>query len=202
MLTKGSDSLLVQVTSVVGQRLFFAAGDSLNLNQTLAPSGDAGRSCAPSRRSTATGGAGGVRRHRRDAHPDDQLLHRRRRPIRAAASHPPHATTGIRRTSTTRSAPWSRSTSRTCRSPTTSPTAVRQPASQRADGRRRSRRHRRAARRGSARRTRFARSTSCSPGDRGEPLRSTRAVLSQHARDAGQPAQSGVRRSISLRTDS
>ena len=39
MLSKGSNSSLAQVTSVVGQRLFFADGDSLNLNQSAAPSG-------------------------------------------------------------------------------------------------------------------------------------------------------------------
>ncbi len=39
MLSKGSNSSLVQVTSVNGQQLFFADGDSLNLNQSAAPSG-------------------------------------------------------------------------------------------------------------------------------------------------------------------
>jgi prepilin-type N-terminal cleavage/methylation domain-containing protein len=39
MLTKGSSSSLVQVTNVAGQRLSFAVGDSLNLNQTGAAAG-------------------------------------------------------------------------------------------------------------------------------------------------------------------
>jgi prepilin-type N-terminal cleavage/methylation domain-containing protein len=39
MLTKGSSSSLVQVTNVTGQRLDFAVGDSLNLNQTGAAAG-------------------------------------------------------------------------------------------------------------------------------------------------------------------
>lgn len=39
MLTRGSFSALVQVTSVAGQVINFAAGDSLNLNQTAAADG-------------------------------------------------------------------------------------------------------------------------------------------------------------------
>jgi len=39
MLTKGTNSALVQVTRVVGQQLFFDVGDSLRLNQTAAAAG-------------------------------------------------------------------------------------------------------------------------------------------------------------------
>jgi prepilin-type N-terminal cleavage/methylation domain-containing protein len=42
MLTKGSASALVQVSSVTGQQIFFAAADSLGLNQTAAADGTAG----------------------------------------------------------------------------------------------------------------------------------------------------------------
>ncbi len=39
MLVKGSSSAFVQVTNVSGQQVFFAGGDSLNLNQTAAADG-------------------------------------------------------------------------------------------------------------------------------------------------------------------
>jgi prepilin-type N-terminal cleavage/methylation domain-containing protein len=39
MLVKGSSSAFVQVTNVSGQQVFFASGDSLNLNQTAAADG-------------------------------------------------------------------------------------------------------------------------------------------------------------------
>jgi hypothetical protein len=49
MLTKGSSSALMQVSTVSGQVVNFAAGDSLNLNQTAAADGTAGelRNTAP-----------------------------------------------------------------------------------------------------------------------------------------------------------
>ena len=57
MLTKVSNSLLLQVTRVVGQRIYFETGDSLGLNQTLAQFGTPVkfRALAPSD-ATAVGG--------------------------------------------------------------------------------------------------------------------------------------------------
>ncbi len=117
----------MQVSRVVGQNVFFDAGDSLSLNQQAGGLDGTARDLrgTPDIAVGAAPVAAGVviRPDAGQPRPDDLVLHRQRDGSAASATRPPDEQRASRRTSTTPSGRRLPSTSRTCRLPTTSPTA-------------------------------------------------------------------------------